>query len=206
MNYKRFNDNEILYLIKDNDENAENLMIEKYKPIVLSIASKYNKIATNFGADIDDLKQEGYIGLYKAINNYEEERGFLFYTYACICVEKQIQFFCRGLKALKNKPLNIAFSYDICVSNTENAYINMLSINEKTPLEETINKAFNKEIIIFKNNLKYLDSQIFELRINGFIYREIADLLSIPIYKVDKTLCKIRKELKEKKIKEILSE
>ena len=80
MDYKNINDNEILYLISDNNDEYKNILFEKYKPIVLSVAKTYMKVNTDTVLDYDDLVQIGFLGLNNAIRFYKEENS-LFFTF-----------------------------------------------------------------------------------------------------------------------------
>ena len=71
MDYKQINDNELLYLISDNNDEYKNAVFEKYKPIVLAKAKTYCKINKDSSIDFSDLVQIGYIGLNNAIRFYK---------------------------------------------------------------------------------------------------------------------------------------
>ena len=61
MDYKKINDYEVVYLVKENDEEARKIMFNKYIPIVRKLASKYSMSAKWARVDFDDLVQEGLI-------------------------------------------------------------------------------------------------------------------------------------------------
>jgi len=65
--------------------NTENLITE-YQALAYGIARKYR----NKGVDWDDLKQESLIGLLKAAENYQPEKGTQFSTYASYWIKKQV--------------------------------------------------------------------------------------------------------------------
>ena len=71
MDYKHVNDYEKLYLIGENDEDSINLIYEKYKPIVVSLAKKYYAKMNYHCGELDDFIQEGYIGLDRAIRSFK---------------------------------------------------------------------------------------------------------------------------------------
>ena len=79
MEYKDLNDYELVYRIRENDIEAENLMISKYEPVLNKVARKYLGIVENVGADIDDLVQEGRIALIKAVDTFDLKKDLLFY-------------------------------------------------------------------------------------------------------------------------------
>lgn len=192
MDYKKMNDYEILYMVKENDEYSRNLMFKKYEPIVKNIASKYYTMFKNNGSDYEDFVQEGFIALNKAINCYNQDSDALFYTYATLCVNRQIITYCRNLTSKKHFLLNSSVRdemlYDISSS------VNYI----ENYVDEIINE---EEFINIKNMFSIKHSSVFELRFNGFCYKEISELLDIPISTVDSRLGKIKKILQTRKEK-----
>ena len=75
--YKDLNDYEIMYLVEENDDVANELIFIKYRPIILNIAIKYKEEAKKYGLELDDLIQEGYVGLYSAMKNYNQNKDYL---------------------------------------------------------------------------------------------------------------------------------
>lgn len=186
MNYKEINDYEQLYLIKENDDDSFNLIFEKYKPIILSLAKRYYKKVNYHYCELDDLIQEGYIGLSNAIKAFKEYDNNLFYTFCIICIKRQIQNYCRGCFSQKSTAFVESLSLDDvadnglrlmdCVMDAARVY------NPITYLDDDIMYC---ELIKFKNSLSTNQSLVFELRYNGFKYKEISTLLDITISSVD---------------------
>lgn len=85
--YGRMSDEELVNLYHGGDNSAADFLVEKYKNLVRMKARTYFLI----GADNDDLIQEGMIGLYKAIRDYNSERQAVFMTFASVCVSRQIR-------------------------------------------------------------------------------------------------------------------
>lgn len=187
MDYKNINDYEQLYLISENNDTARELIFEKYKPIIISIANKYYKTLSKKRIDMDDLIQEGYIGLSNAINSFQEQVNVCFYTFCVVCIERQIRCYCRKYTAGKNEIINTSYSFD--AQNDENDLFNIdikddeLSI--RNPEIYISNTLVYEKLINFKNDLPLKQSLVFELRYNGFKYKEIAKLLDISINSVD---------------------
>ena len=159
MDYKKINDYEVVYLVKENDEEARKIIFNKYIPIVRKLASKYSMSAKWARVDFDDLVQEGLIALNDAIDKYDEH----YYLNTSLGEE----FYC-NIKDDKN----LDYYFD----------------------EELLEKQF----VYYKSLFNIGDSSIFELRYNGFSYKEISRLLDIPITTVDGRLYKIRKVLHER--------
>ena len=74
---------------------------------------------------------------------------------------------------------------------------NIECIDKKEPINELIEQEFFDSIIKFKNNLNFIESIVFDLKINGYSYNQISSILEIPEKKVDNILFKIRKNLKK---------
>ena len=175
LDYKKINDNELLYLVAENNDEYANVIYKKYKPIVLAIAKKYSALICDRYMDYDDLVQCGFLGLYYAIRCFKD-KGFLFYTYACLCIRKAIE------KEVYNK-------------NKKRMKYNYIAYNENNYHEYDIYHD-NNLFVSIKNILKPIDSYVFELRINGFSYEEISFLLDLNKRQVDYSLQKIRKKIK----------
>ena len=79
---KEYNDYELLYMISENNEEAEEILYNKYRPIVEMKASRYLKVGKKLGLESNDLIQEGLVGLNDAIKKYDNQKDTLFYSFA----------------------------------------------------------------------------------------------------------------------------
>ena len=84
--YELLSDEELILKLRDGDNRVTEYIIEKYKDMV----RKKSKAMYILGADHEDLLQEGMIGLFKAIRDYDAGRDASFYTFAELCVTRQI--------------------------------------------------------------------------------------------------------------------
>lgn len=188
MDYKKINDYEVVYMVRENDDEAREIIFNKYIPIVKRLASNYLTLAKGVRVEFEDLVQEGLIALNDAIEKYSENSGTLFYTFACVCVERRILSFCKKMGSCKHYYLNTSLCEDYFYNISDN----------RTPdyyLDENLQE---NQFINFKCMFDIYDSSIFELRYNGFSYKEISVLLDMPITTVDGRLYKIRKILQNK--------
>src|SRR5574344_2269151 len=110
--YKEYNDNELLYLIKDSSEEAHEILYKKYEPIISIKVKKYVNIAKRIGLEYNDLFQEGLIGLSEAIKSYKDNRETSFSSFANICIERKIISSLERFNSKKNSALNESFSLD----------------------------------------------------------------------------------------------
>ena len=187
MNYGNLNDYEILYRVRENDDSAVELMIKKYEPVILSICKKYLNIAKSHGAEMSDLIQEGRIAVIKALNSFDDNNKAIFYTYVSLCINRHLISYCRTLSNIKNAALNYSVSDDDLYD---------LGDWNRDPSNIINSYELEKKFTDFKFSLDFRDSNIFELRFNGFSYKEIGTLLDISYSVVDSRLCRIRKVLK----------
>lgn len=194
--YKNLNDYEQLYLVCENDEYAKEKIFNKYKPIIVSIAKKYLTYSNN-RFDLDDLIQEGYIGLNRAISSFDDKENVLFYTFSIVCIERQIKSYYRQFKTLKNYHFYNSYSLDMEIDDMTLSDI----VEDKSILNSPTlfldNSCLEEELINFKHSLDFRTSLVFELRYNGFKYREIADLLDISIGIVDSLIHNCKERLKK---------
>ena len=102
MNYKSFNDYELIYMIRENDDFSQNVLFDKYKPVVMSIANEYYEKYKNNGYEYDDFLQEALIGFQNALFSFDEEKNSLFYTFVVVCIHRKLLSFCRMFMSKKN--------------------------------------------------------------------------------------------------------
>lgn len=197
MEYKNFNDYELLNYIAEGNEDANNIIIKKYEPLINKIATKMFPYCKNNGLDKNDLIQEGMIGLNHAIDRYQEMKDTLFYTYAKKCIERKIISVVISSNRNKNKILNESISYD----DEENLILKFIKDTNPNPEEIIIDSEKEKNLLLkIKNNLTDLEEQVFELFIAGFNYKEIAEILDKDQKSIDNAIQRLKNKIK--KIKE----
>ena len=204
MHYKELNDYELLDLIYENNEEARELLLNKYQPIIIDTAKKYYKTNKYHGIELEDLIQEGNYAIFKAIEKYKIDKDIKFYTYVTACIKKNIQTFCRKTNKRNYEVLNKAFSYEVCEPTTMQPYKNIITTEtEKDPLNVVLFDDYYQKLNQLRLDLDKDTSAVFELRCNGFSYKEIAKLLDISYDKVGRYLKNIRIEMKKRSLDEI---
>lgn len=194
MDYKDFNDYELMSYIAEGNEDANNILIKKYEPLITTIASKMLPLCKNNGLDINDLIQEGMIGLNHAIDRYQEQGDTLFYTYAKKCIERKIISVVVASRRNKNKVLNESISYD----DDENALNRVLKDSSPNPEEIILDRENEEDFILeVKDKLTDFENQVFELLLSGFKYREIAQILDKDEKSIDNAIQRIRSKIKK---------
>ena len=196
MNYRDYNDFELLSYIEENNEEANNIIFKKYEPLIVSTATNMYKYCKNSGLELNDLIQEGRLGLNLAINNYDASKDASFYTYARTCIKRHIITVVSQTKRLKNKILNESVSLEF-PDDEKYKIESILSDNSLNPEEQILNYEGEKELIDNINNLlTTFEQQVFELKLSGFSYKEIAEILGKDLKSVDNAVQRIRSKAK----------
>lgn len=194
--YKDLNDYEIIYMVKENDDDAIEILFRKYRPVIVKIASNYLKIAKSYGLELEDLIQEGYIALYSAYRNYSDIRDAMFYTFVNISVHSKMLNCLRLANTKKNKTLNNSISLFNKLSYVdEQELIDVVEDNlSLLPENELDLKELESIVRNFILELNYPQSCVFELNMNGFSNLDIAYLLDLNKKQVTNHLFSARKK------------
>jgi len=166
--------------LKNGDISARNLLIEKNLRLVAYIAKKYN--ATN--NDADDLISIGTIGLIKAINTFNPEKGIRLATYASRCIENEILMVIRNGKKLMNE-VSLEEPIGVDKEGNEISFIDIVSQSDEDVIESVeINAQINKMYTAIDNILDDREKAVILHRygLNGVeekTQREIANMLGI---------------------------
>ena len=201
--YKGYdNDEELLYLISDNNEETQSVICKKYKPVISFYANKYSSYVEGKGLDYNDLYQEGLIGLLNAIDAFKQQKDIKFSTFAFLCIKRKILTAVKNANRKKHSILNESYSLDYKLDDDLASFDNLLSANEGG-IEDILvtrenNEYFNKRI---NESLSDFERMVYDLRINTFTYDEIAQTLGKTQKSIERTLDRIRI-----KIKRILNE
>ncbi len=194
MEYKNFNDYELVYQVRENDDVAYDTIIEKYSHVLDMFAKKYLHINHNICLEYDDLYQEGLYGLLSALNNYDSN-DTLFFTYASLCIKREMERLVVTQKRNKQMILNSAISLNEVIGPDTDITLEDVIPSKSLLEDEYISKVSYNELVEFKYQLDFIDSLVYELKINNFSITEIAQLLDLTYKSVDYRLGKIRKHL-----------
>ena len=184
MNYSNINDYELCSYVQENDDRALELLFEKYKSLIFNVVRPYYQKFKFAGIDEEDLIQEGKLGLLHASRTYNGEIS-IFITYAHVCIERQIIDYCRTFNNMRNYPLN------------SSVVVNYRLIRESAESYQSVEDILieNETFFEAKNSLEFKYSLIYELRYNHFTYKEISELLDLPMSTVDGRIRSVRKML-----------
>ena len=194
--YRDLNDYEIMYMVEESDE-AKDLLFDKYRPIIINMANKYRIEAKKIGLELEDLVQEGYVGLYGAIKNFNPSEDTLFYTYALISIRSKILNCLKQNSCQKYQSLNNSISLSKPVFEDEDSTLIDYIVDKNAVSPEDIIEEV--EILNYVSDFLYTLNInlacILELNINGFNNHDIVQLLDCSYKRVTNSLFRIKKRL-----------
>lgn len=195
MDYSDLNDYELISYINENNEDANNIIIKKYEPLINSIATRMIKTCPYLGLDKSDLVQEGMIALNHAIGYFNEQKDITFYTYVKTCIERRLISTITSAQRLKHKNLNESVSFDTDEEGTLDFFLKDETTNpERIVINEESN---NEKINLIKEKLTDLENHVFDLLLSSFTYKEIANMLDKEPKQIDNAIQRIKVKVKE---------
>ena len=186
-------DEEIVGLAKNGNVDGLEYLINKYKNFVRAKARTYFLI----GADREDIIQEGMIGLFKAVQDYDEKMETTFAGFAQVCVTRQLYTAIRASRRKKHLPLNSYVSLYDNVEITEEKEAEMLgrqdlSLNNN-PEELLIGKEQEDSLVKkLEDKLSDMENRVLCLHLLGTDYKTIANLLGKSPKTIDNALQRIK--------------
>ena len=197
LDFKSMEDEEIIGIIREDNDIALEYLIRKYKNHVKSKARSYYLI----GGDKEDIIQEGMIGLYKAIRDYNPHKETAFRSFAEICITRQIITAIKTATRQKHIPLNsyISLNKPVYSEESERTLQDIIAgIRIYDPEELMIGKE-GLNLIEEKMGevLSQLELEVFKYYIDGLSYQEIADDLNRHVKCIDNALQRVKKKLEK---------
>ncbi len=174
-------DESLAVLAQNGDEEALEILLERYKPLARKLAQRY----FIRGGDPDDVIQEAMIGLFKAVQSFDGAGVYPFAALAQKSCERSIIDAVRRADTEKNSFLNDSVPLD------EQALADLFP--EEEEMEATVEVLLAK----WKEHLSEREFRILELRLQGLSYKEIALRLAVSPKSVDNALQRIRKKLQD---------
>ena len=192
--FEGMTDEEIVLLAQQSDGEAMEYLLDKYKPFVRSRVRSYFLV----GADHEDIVQEGMIGLYKAIRDYNKGRLASFPVFAELCVKRQIITAIKTATRQKHIPLNsyISLNRPMYEGDSDRTLMDVVEGRVTNPEELYINQeeldGIQDQII---SQLSPFEQQVLIVFLDGKSYQEIAALLGRHVKSVDNALQRVKRKL-----------
>lgn len=188
-------DEELVKMAQNSDNDALETILSRYRNLVYSKSKPYFLA----GADDDDIIQEGFIGLYKAVTDFDGERFPFFRVFASVCVTRHIITAVKAASRKKHQPLNSYVSLDqsgydddgdttlfdvIASAELQDPEAILIDKENVDGMEYTISKVLSK-----------LEAQVLVCHLEGMSYGEIAAKLGKDVKAVDNAVQRIKKKL-----------
>ncbi len=201
-NYHAVEDEIIIGWTRENDPDAMDYLIRKYRGMVKQEARKMYLI----GSDEEDLIQEGMIGLFQAIRGYEKDHDSSFSSFARLCIRRQMYSAVTASNRKKHQPLNTYVSFDepVFIDGTgeygekEQTVEDIIFADERDTNPEKIlldrEQAGMIESVIVERLTSY-EKKVLNLYLEGLSYDDIASELNRTRKAVDNAIQRIRKKI-----------
>lgn len=190
-NYGDYTDEELLTMLQQGNKEIEEYLIDKYKSLVRKKAHAMYLM----GGETDDLIQEGMIGLFKAVRDYQVDRNASFVTFANLCIDRQIYNAIQISNRQKHQPLNSYVSLSEDGEDPTSEHASLWQNSPETIIIDQENAKIMKERI--QEFLSPLENQVLDMYLDGKGYMEIAQLLDKPPKSIDNALQRVRGKVRE---------
>ena len=189
-------DEELIAELRDNRDEIIDYLLEKYKSLVRKHANALYLI----GGDTDDLIQEGMIGLFKAIREYQPGHEASFYHFADLCIARQMYTAVEASNRKKHAPLN---SYISLYDDPDADGVTLADILPADADENPEHLLIGKENIeqkleMLSKKLSKMEKQVFDYMLEGLNYRQIAERLGKSPKAIDNAIQRMRGKISGK--------
>ena len=197
LEYKQMTDEQLIEIIRQGDTLAQDYILNKYKVLVKSKARAYFII----GADKEDIIQEGMIGLYKAIRDFQGDKCTSFRAFAELCINRQIITAIKSATRQKHIPLNsyVSLNKPLFDEDSEQTYLDLLKEPENANPETLFIGQEDKDIIETHMGevLSAFEAKVLSYYLKGKPYVEIARLMNKQEKSIDNALQRVKKKIEK---------
>ena len=186
----------VVMAAQSGDQRACAELCRRYRGMIRGKARSYFLV----GADREDVIQEGLIGLFKAIRDYDVSRQASFHSFAELCVTRQIITAVKTATRYKHSPLNGYVSLSRTTSMEEDGerlLSDILAVKGVSDPAEIVVAAWETDFIRagVAQSMSPLEARVLALYANGRSYQQIADTLGRHTKAVDNALQRIKRKM-----------
>ena len=196
--YENMPDEQLIRKLREGEAAIMDYIISKYKYVVIRAA----KAMYLLGGENDDLIQEGMIGLFKAVRDFDIHQETSFYSFAELCISRQMYTAIKLSQRQKHMPLNSYVSlYDIKKTDSDNKQSPLIEQLEMTTNNNPEELFLDKERMLMlvgelNQRLSDMERRVLHLHLQGEDYRSIAELLDKSPKSIDNALQRIRQKMR----------
>jgi len=189
-------DDELVAAARAGDDRALAALLEKYRGFARSKAHSYFLV----GADREDIIQEGMIGLYKAIRDFNPDLQTSFRAFAELCITRQVITAIKTATRQKHGPLNNYISFSRPVLTDDEGERTLGDLLPTVAVSDPADLVISAERIRalqehFDTVLSDLEAEVLRLYVDGKSYQEIAEVLKRHVKSIDNALQRIKRKL-----------
>jgi len=194
MNYSKFTDEELIERLRGGEAEIADYIMEKYKPLV----RKKTNVMYLIGGEPEDLIQEGMIGLFKAVRDFDLEKEVSFFTFAELCINRQLYSTLEASNRKKHIPLNTYISFSAQEegegTNLEDLIADEALSPEQMLIEQERKEEFQRRL---EEKLSPMEKKVLYLYLEGNNYTKIGEIMNKPPKSIDNALQRIRGKIKK---------
>jgi len=192
--FKNMTDAKIISLARNGNDMAMDFILHKYSYLAKAKTRAYFLV----GAEHEDLIQEGMIGLYKAVKDYNPAKTPLFFSFAELCITRQILTAVKTATRQKHRPLNSYISLNKPIHGEEERTLAdiLYLYSNRNPEELIISQETTGDLMSQINaNLSKMENEVLTLYLQGEDYMHISELLNKLPKSIDNALQRIKKKI-----------
>ena len=197
--YEQSTDEELIHRLRDGETPIMDYICEKYKPLVRSKA----KSMFILGGDNEDLIQEGMLGLFKAVRDYDSGRDASFFTFADLCISRQMYTAVQASQRKKHVPLNTYISlYSDTGEQTDGESRELAEVLAGKTQQDPEALFLDKERVdylehVIDKELSSFEKEVLDLYLTGMSYSQIAKVLGREEKATDNALQRLKSKIKK---------
>lgn len=195
VDYSVLDDEEVVSLAQMGDKKAMDYIAEKYEPFVHLRSGPYFLA----GAEKEDLVQEGFIGLYKAIKSFDANKRAGFKTFAGVCIVRQMITAVKTSTRKKNHPLNYYVSIHGTDEGSDSGGLELFEDPQNLNPEKIVIERENAEDFVTAVSalLSDFERRVLTLYLSGISYKEVAEYLQKTPKTVDNALSRVKRKIEK---------
>lgn len=197
--YQEMSDEQLIGQLRSGDSGVMDYILDKYKPLVRKKANAVFLI----GGETDDLIQEGMIGLFKAVRDYDEGKEASFFSFAELCITRQLYKAVEASNRKKHAPLNTYISFYSETGEEGHSLAETLTTGGMGDPEQMIIDQENLKQFWdgLREHLSSMEQQVLDEYLQGNNYQQIAEHMNKPPKTIDNALQRIKTKVRQEVIR-----